>query len=153
MSTNSKVAGNIIKILADLPDFLRKTMLRSKLQEFYLMEEPDKHETISLALNAASTIEGNTLSVLMKTWMEVLSEFDGVRITNMIRIYCEEILMNPRAIENLNIECLIDGFCSIEDKQSEKLADCLKEVILSFPKRYELLKIIPEPALKILKIE
>jgi hypothetical protein len=153
MSINSKVAGNIIKILADLPDFLRKSMLRSKLQEFYLLEDPDKHETISLALNAASTIEGNTLSVLMKTWMEVLSEFDGVRITNMIRIYCEEILMNPRAIENLNIESLIDGFCSIEDKQSEKLADCLKEVILSFPKRYELLKIIPEPALKILKIE
>ena len=153
MSTNSKVAGNIIKILADLPDFLRKSMLRSKLQEFYLMEEPDKHETISLALNAASTIEGSTLYVLMKTWMEVLSEFDGVRITNMIRIYCEEILMNPRAIENLNMESLIDGFCSIEDKQSEKLADCLKEVILSFPKRYELLKIIPEPALKILKIE
>jgi hypothetical protein len=153
MSINSKVAGNIIKILADLPDFLRKSMLRSKLQEFYLMEEPDKHETISLALNAASTIEGSTLSVLMKTWMEVLSEFDGVRITNMIRIYCEEILMNPRAIENLNMESLIDGFCSIEDKQSEKLADCLKEVILSFPKRYELLKIIPEPALKILKIE
>jgi hypothetical protein len=153
MSTNSKVAGNIIKILADLPDFLRKSMLRSKLQEFYLMEEPDKHETISLALNAAFTIQGSTLSVLMKTWMEVLSEFDGVRITTMIRIYCEEILMNPRAIENLNIESLIDGFCSIEDKQSEKLADCLKEVILSFPKRYELLKIIPEPALKKLKIE
>jgi|SRR6187200_114789 hypothetical protein len=153
MSINSKVAGNIIKILADLPDFLRKSMLRSKLQEFYLMEEPDKHETISLALNAAFTIQGNTLSVLMKTWMEVLSEFDGVRITTMIRIYCEEILMNPRAIENLNIESLIDGFCSIEDKQSEKLADCLKEVILSFPKRYELLKIIPKPALKILKIE
>jgi hypothetical protein len=153
MSINSKVAGNIIKILADLPDFLRKSMLRSKLQEFYLMEEPDKHETISLVLNAAFTIQGSTLSVLMKTWMEVLSEFDGVRITTMIRIYCEEILMNPRAIENLNIESLIDGFCSIEDKQSEKLADCLKEVILSFPKRYELLKIIPEPALKILKIE
>jgi len=153
MSINSKVAGNIIKILADLPDFLRKSMLRSKLQEFYLMEEPDKHETISLVLNAAFTIEGSTLSVLMKTWMEVLSEFDGVRITTMIRIYCEEILMNPRAIENLNIESLIDGFCSIEDKQSEKLADCLKEVILSFPKRYELLKIIPKPALKILKIE
>jgi hypothetical protein len=153
MSINSKVAGNIIKILADLPDFLRKSMLRSKLQEFYLMEEPDKHETISLALNAAFTIQGSTLSVLMKTWMEVLSEFDGVRITTMIRIYCEEILMNPRAIENLNIESLIDGFCSIEDKQREKLADCLKEVILSFPKRYELLKIIPKPALKILKIE
>ena len=117
------------------------------------MEDPDKHETITMALTAASKIQVNTLSVLMKTWMEILSEFDGVRITSMIRIYCEEILMNPRALENLNIECLIDGFCSIEDKQSEKLADCLKEVILSFPNRYELLEIIPKPALKILKIK
>jgi hypothetical protein len=147
------MAGNIIIILANLPDFLRKSMLQSKLEEFYLMEDPDKHETITMALTAASKIQVNTLSVLMKTWMEILSEFDGVRITSMIRIYCEEILMNPRAIENLNMESLIDGFCSIEDKQSEKLADCLKEVILSFPKRYELLKIIPKPALKILKIE
>jgi hypothetical protein len=153
VSINSKMAGNIIIILANLPDFLRKSMLQSKLEEFYLMEDPDKHETIIMALTAASKIQVNTLSVLMKTWMEILSEFDGVRITSMIRIYCEEILMNPKAIENLNIESLIDVFCSIQDKQKEKLSDCLKEVILSFPKRYELLKIIPKPALKILKIE
>jgi hypothetical protein len=148
VSINSKIAGNIIKILANLPDFLRKSMLQTKLREFYLMEERDKHETISMALKAASTIEASVLSVLMKTWMEVLSEFDGVRISNMIRIYCEEILMNPKAIENLN-----NVFCSLQDKQKEKLADCLKEVILSFPNRYELLEIIPKPALEILKIK
>ena len=147
------MAGNIIRILANLPEFLRKSMLQSKLQEFYLMEEFDKHETVSMALKAASTMEVSTLSILMKSWMETLSEFDGVKITDMIRIYCEEILMNPKAIENLNIESLIDVFSSIQDKQKEKLADCLKEVILSLPKRYELLKIIPKPALKILKIE
>ncbi|MGC2429296.1 MAG: hypothetical protein WA421_19855 [Nitrososphaeraceae archaeon] len=147
------MAGNIIKILANLPDFLRKSMLQTKLREFYLMEERDKHETISMVLKAASTIEASVLSVLMKTWMEVLSEFDGVRISNMVRIYCEEILMNPKAIENLNIESLINVFCSLQDKQKEKLADCLKEVILSFPNRYELLEIIPKPALKILKIK
>lgn len=147
------MAGNIIKILANLPDFLRKSMLESKLQEFYLMEEPDKHETISMALKAASTIEVSVLSILMKTWMEVLSELDGVRITNMIRIYCEEILKNPTTVENLNIESMIYVFSSLQKKQKEKLTDCLKEVILSFPNRYEMLKIIPRPALKILKME
>ena len=147
------MAGNIIKILANLPDFLRKSMLQSKLQEFYLMEEPDKHETIFMALKAASTIEASVLSVLMKTWMEVLSELDGVRITNMIRIYCEEILKNPTTVENLNIESLTDVFSSLQKEQKERLTDCLKEVILSFPNRCEMLKIIPRPALKILKME
>ena len=61
------MAGNIIIILANLPDFLRKSMLQSKLEEFYLMEDPDKHETITMALTAASKIQVNTLSVLMKT--------------------------------------------------------------------------------------
>ena len=52
MSIDSKMAGNIIKILANIPDFLRKSMLQTKLREFYSMEEPDKHETISMVLKA-----------------------------------------------------------------------------------------------------
>jgi hypothetical protein len=31
----SNAAGNIIHILADLPDFLRKQMLQNRLKEFY----------------------------------------------------------------------------------------------------------------------
>jgi hypothetical protein len=43
-------AGNIIHILADLPDFLRKQMLQNRLKEFYEMSDDEKSEIISLAL-------------------------------------------------------------------------------------------------------
>src|SRR6185437_9621835 len=152
MSIDPKMAGNIIQILANMPDFLRKSMLRSKVQEFYSMRNLDKHETISTALKALPSLEGRKLSVL-KTWLEVLSEFDGLKITVMLRVYCEELLRNPQILEKLKIELMIDVFSSLPDKRKEKLADCLKEVIFSFPEIDEILKIIPKPALEILNIE
>lgn len=153
MSIDPKMAGNIIQILANMPDFLRKSMLRSKVQEFYSMRNLDKHETISTALKALPSLEGRKLSVLTKTWLEVLSEFDGLKITVMLRVYCEELLRNPQILEKLEIELMIHVFSSLPDKRKEKLADCLKEVIFSFPEIDEILKIIPKPALEILNID
>jgi hypothetical protein len=153
MSIDQKMAGNIIQILANMPDFLRKSMLRGKVQEFYSMRNLDKHETISAALKALPSLEGRKLSVLTKTWLEVLSEFEGLKITVILRVYCEELLRNPQILEKLEIELMIDVFSSLPDKRKEKLADCLKEVIFSFPEIDEILKIIPKPALEILNIE
>ena len=153
MSIDPKMAGNIIQILANMPDFLRKSMLRGKVQEFYSMRNLDKHETISAALKALPSLEGRKLSVLTKTWLEVLSEFEGLKITVILRMYCEELLRNPQILEKLEIELMIDVFSSLPDKRKEKLADCLKEVIFSFPEIDEILKIIPKPALEILNIE
>ena len=147
------MAGSIIQILANMPDFLRKSMLRGKVQEFYSMRNLDKHETISAALKALPSLEGRKLSVLTKTWLEVLSEFEGLKITVILRVYCEELLRNPQILEKLEIELMIDVFSSLPDKRKEKLADCLKEVIFSFPEIDEILKIIPKPALEILNIE
>jgi hypothetical protein len=153
MSIDPKMAGNIIQILANMPDFLRKSMLRGKVQEFYSMRNLDKHETISAALKALPSLEGRKLSVLTKTWLEVLSEFEGLKITVILRVYCEELLRSPQILEKLEIELMIDVFSSLPDKRKEKLADCLKEVIFSFPEIDEILKIIPKPALEILNIE
>jgi hypothetical protein len=153
MPVDSKVATNIIQILANLPDFLRKPILQNKLEEFYSMQYSDKRETISKILEAAAFIETKRLSILIRTWMEILSKFDGEKITTMLRIYCEEILKNPTTLQKLNTESLIEVFSTLEDRQKEILTNCLKEVILSFPNRYDMIKVIPEDALKILKIK
>jgi hypothetical protein len=153
MAADSRTAGNIIQILADLPEFLRKSMIRSRLLEFYSMTCPDKHVTVSASLEALPSLENVKLRQLMKTWLEILLEFEGSQITDIFRIYCEEILKNRLAIENLDIESIIDVFSSLQEWEKEKLADCLKEAIFSFPKRTEVLKIIPKPLLKLLKME
>jgi hypothetical protein len=144
----SNAAGNIIQILANLPDFLRKPMLQNRLKEFYGMSDEDKRETISMALSAAPMIDSNKLSVLFRTWLEVLSEFDAEKRAIMLQTYCRQILANARLVERLDFKSLTATFLSLDQKQRERLMDSLQEVLSSFPNRNEILKLVPEDSLK-----
>ena len=144
----SNAAGNIIQILAGLPDFLRKSMLQNRLKEFYAMSDSDKRETISMALSAAPTIDPNKLSVLFRTWLEILSEFDAEKRAIMFQIYCREILRSPGSLEKLDFKSLTATFLSLEQKRRERITDSLHEVLFSLPNRSEILKMVPEDSLK-----
>lgn len=141
-------AGNIIYILANLPDFLRKPMLQNRLKEFYAMSDEDKRETIGMALSAAPTIDQSKLAVLFRTWLEVLSEFDSDKRIVMFRIYCGQILSNPGLLQKLDLKLLTVTFMSLDQKQRERITDSLHEVLFSFPNRNEILKLVPEDSLK-----
>jgi len=144
----SNAAGNIIQILASLPDFLRKPMLQNRLKEFYAMSDGDRREMISMALAAAPTIDPGKLLVLFKTWLEVLAEFDADKRAIMFQTYCRQILSNPRSLERLDFKPLTAAFMSLDQKQRERLVDSLHEVLFSLPNRNEILKMIPEDSLK-----
>jgi hypothetical protein len=144
----SNVAGNIIQILADLPDFLRKPMLQNRLKEFYEMNDDEKCETISMVLAAVPTIDPNKFSVLFRTWLEVLSEFDAEKRGVMFKMYCKQILANPRSIVKLDFKLLTTTFLLLDQRQRELLTDSLHEVLLGLPNRNEILKVIPEYSLK-----
>jgi hypothetical protein len=122
----NNAAGNIIHILADLPDFLRKQMLQNRLKEFYEMSDEEKRETISMAL----------------------SEFDAEKRGLMFQTYCREILANPRSIIKLDFKSLTTAFVSLDQGQRERLTDSLHEVLLGLPNGSEILKLIPEHSLK-----
>ena len=144
----NNVAGNIIHILADLPDFLRKQMLQNRLKEFYEMSDEEKRETISMALAAVPTTDPNKLSTLFKTWLELLSEFDTEKRELMFQIYCRQILANPHSIIKLDFKSLTTSFVSLDQGQRERLTDSLHEVLLGLPNGSEILKLIPEHSLK-----
>lgn len=144
----SNAAGNIIQILANLPEFLRKPILQNRLKEFYAMSDEDKRETISLALSAAPGIDQAKLSVLFRTWLEILSEFDPEKRAIMFQTYCKQILSNPHSIEKLDFKSLTTTFLSLEQKQRERIMDSLKEVLFSLPSRNEIIKMVPEDSLK-----
>lgn len=137
-------AGNIIQILANLPDFLRKPMLQKRLNEFFEMSDVDKQDTISLALSAAPTIEPAKLSVLVKTWLEVLAEFDADKRALMFAAYCGQIVKQPEPLQKLNFSSLTETFLSLGERQREILADTFKEVLIGLPRRDEILRLIPE---------
>lgn len=149
----SNAAGNIIQILAGLPDFLRTPMLQRRLNEFYAMSDDDKRETIGMALSAAPTIDPNKLSVLFKTWLEVLAEFDAEKRAVMFQTYCRQILSNPRSLEKLDFKSLTATFLSLDQKQRERITDSLHEVLFSLPNRNEILKMVPEDSLKAARLK
>jgi len=144
---------NIIHILADLPDFLREPVLRKKLQEFYIYDESDKRETISTALTAASSFEANKLNVLVKSWMEVLSELDTGRILTMLTLYCDEILKDSSVLEKLNFDSVVQAFMTLDEVKKEKFIYCLKEAMFSVPNRHKIIQMLPITAREILEIK
>ena len=151
MSTDqSGAAGNIIQILANLPDFLRKPMLQKRLTEFSDMREHDKQETIALALSVAHTIDPAKLSVLVKTWLEVLAGFDSRQRFEMFSVYCKQILLHPESLQKLDFQSLTATFQSLGERERQILVDSLKEVLFSVPNRKKILALIPEPTKKVL---
>ena len=153
MRSGSNAAVNIIHILADLPDFLREPVLRKKLQEFYIYDESDKRETISRALNAASSIEAKKLNVLVKSWMEVLSELDTGRILTMLILYCDEILKDQSVLEKLNFDSVVQAFMTLDEVKKVKFIYCLKEAMFSVPNRHKIIQMLPITAREILEIK
>jgi hypothetical protein len=152
MSVDQKASADILQIVANLPDFLRKPIIVEKLNEFYSLDHPGKDETISMILRGSSSIESKKLYLLIKTWLEILTELESNKITEIFRIYCEVLIVNPTFFEKLNIEPLVDAYLKLEDKNKRKLSDCLKEVIFLFPNRTEIFKAIPESIFEQLKI-
>jgi len=152
VTTGSETAVNIIQILADLPYFLREPVLRKKLQEFYIYEESDKRETITNALNAASSIETKKLTVLVRSWMEVLSELDTDKILLMLTLYCDQILKDRSVLKNLNFDSVVQSFMTLDNVKKIKFIYCLKEAMFSVPNRYKIIEKLPISAREILEI-
>ncbi|HZC47974.1 MAG TPA: hypothetical protein VE244_02825 [Nitrososphaeraceae archaeon] len=152
MSFDQNASRDILQIVSNLPDFLRKPIILKKLHEFYSLSERDKYETISLILRGTCSVESTKLYPLIKTWLHILAELESVKVTEIFRIYCEFFMLNPTFFEKLNIQPLIDVFLKLENRNKEKLSDCLKEVFFLFPNRNEILKSIPGSTLQKLEI-
>ena len=144
---------DIMNTLIGLPDYLRKPVLEGRLKEFYTLDVEDKHEIVAGVLRTIPLLEEKKISDLIKTWMVVLSSFDGANIVEMLRIYCQELGNDPTIIQRIQINMVIKTFNGMKDTQREKLADCLKEAILTFPNRNMIIDLIPPSGLQVLGMQ
>lgn len=151
--SDSNIAGNIIQILAGLPEFLRKPMLKNRLTEFFTLPEDERKETVTNALNAAPTIDLKILSNLVKTWMEVLCEFDEDKRKAMFGSYVNVIAASPDILSRLNVDGLISTFNMLPDDKKELLVNSLQGLINDLPddKKSKFVGAIPETVKKTLK--
>ena len=151
--SDDHASKNIIQTLVELPEFLRKPILESRVKEFFSLDIQDKNEIISNILNTLPSFESRKISPLVKTWLQVLSNLDSILIVEMLRLYCSKIENSPDIIQKMPMKEIIEMFSLLESTQRKKIADCLKEAILSFPDTSKIINLIPDSGLKALQMK
>jgi hypothetical protein len=141
-------AGNIIIILASLPDFLRKPILKKRMTEFFSMSEPDKSEIINNALDAGPTIPFPNFSKLFKTWLEVLCTISEENRHDMFSNYIKHIVNSPQKIISFNLDGILEIFLSLEQTNQEIISTSVQNVVkdLDDDSKRKLLLVFPESA-------
>ncbi|MDH3677199.1 MAG: hypothetical protein OEQ12_02740 [Nitrosopumilus sp.] len=147
-------AGNIIVVLANLPDFLRIPILKKRMVEFFAMSGPEKKQLINNALEAGPTIPFPNFSKLFKTWLEILTILPQDQREGLFLAYINEISENPQKLIAFNLDGIVEIFLSLKDEQQEVISQSVKKLINNFEgeKKRKLLLIIPDNAQKYMKI-
>lgn len=142
-------AGNIIVNLANLPDFLRKPILKKRMDEFFTMQAPDRLEVINNALAAGPTIPFPNFSKLFKTWLEILADIDEEKRTIMFTTYIFEILKEPQKIILFNLDGILEVFLSLEQPRKDAIVNSIRQIIakLSAEDRRKMELVVPQNAM------
>lgn len=143
----SEIAGNIIQILAGLPEFLRKPMVKSRLSEFFTFPDAEKIELVTNILNAAPNIDFKALSNLVRTWMEVLCDLEEEKRSDIFATYANVIADSPDILK-LDVDELVIVFNSLPGDKKDLLANTLRRLISDLPeqKRARILEKTPQGA-------
>jgi len=127
--TEPNYAGNIIVILANLPDFLRKPILKKRMSEFYSMSDQEKNILIQNALEAGPTIPFPNFSKLFKTWLEVLADETEEHRQILVSGYVNEITNFPQKIIAFNLDGMLEIYFTLDDSKKMTINNSLKMII------------------------
>ena len=74
---------NIILILSKLPEFLRESMMRSRLQDLCAKDSKMKEDFIDSILGDLSLVEKDSLKKVIRTWLGEVSKLQGNEISTI----------------------------------------------------------------------
>ena len=146
-------AGNIIVILANLPDFLRIPVLKKRMIEFFSMTETEKKEIINNALEAGPTIPFLNFAKLFKTWLEILTTLSEEQRNELFSGYITEISESPQKLIVFNLDGILEIFLTLDEGKKDILSQTIKKIIndLDAERKRKLMIVIPDNAKKYLK--
>ena len=128
-------AGNIIVILANLPDFLRTPILKKRMIEFFLMKDEEKNEIVSNALEAGPTIPFPNFSKLFKTWLQVLSTFSEEQRTTLFLSYITQFIDSPEKLINFNLDGILEIYLTLDESQQKIIASSVQGIFLKLDEK------------------
>ncbi len=146
-------AGNIIVVLANLPDFLRTPILKKRMVEFFAMSDPEKKQLINNALEAGPAIPFPNFAKLFKTWLEILTVLPEEQRIGLFSAYIDEISEHPQKLITFNLDGILEIFLSLDDEKQSIISESVKKIINNFEdeRKRKLLLVIPDNAQKHLK--
>ena len=145
-------AKNIIINLANLPDFLRKPILKKRMIEFFSMTDSDKSEIIDNALEAGPSIPFPNFSKLFKTWLEVLCTISEENRHAMFSNYINHISNSPQKIIAFNLDAIFEIFLSLENSNQEIISISIQNVFKNLDRgsKRKITLVVPENARKLI---
>lgn len=151
--TEPNYAGNIIVILANLPDFLRIPVLKKRMMEFFSMTEMEQKEIINNALEAGPTIPFPNFAKLFKTWLEILTTLSEEQRSGLFSGYINEISESPQKLIAFNLDGILEIFLTLDEGRKDILSQTIKKIIneLDGERKRKLMIVIPDNAKKYLK--
>lgn len=147
-STDSNME-NLLFIIANLPDFLKLSICRTKTKELVEMTESEKKEAMARSLSSINLIQRDKLAGLTKTWMKVISEIEPDELTEILHCYLL-ILNSVKLFNKIDPKLILNTFLSLEEDERNKLMVCLKEALFLNPNRENILKNIPANLAKVI---
>jgi|TARA_B100000809_G_scaffold205308_1_gene206996 hypothetical protein len=143
--TEPNYAGNIIVILANLPDFLRKPILKKRMSEFYSMSDQERNVLIENALEAGPTIPFPNFLKLFKTWLEVLADETEENRKILVSSYVNEVTNFPQKLIAFNLDGMLEIYLTLDDSKKMIINNSLKLIIekLESDAKRKLMLIIP----------
>lgn len=150
MLSEPNYAGNIIVVLANLPDFLRTPILKKRMVEFFAMTDQEQKELINNALEAGPEIPFLNFSKLFKTWLEILAVLPEDQRVGLFSAYINEISVNPQKLIAFNLDGILEIFLTIDKEKQETISQSVKKIISNFDveSKRKLLLVIPDNAQK-----
>jgi len=140
---------NLLFIIANLPDFLKLSICRTKTKELVKMTESEKKEAMARSLSSINLIDRDKLAGLTKTWMKVISEIEPDELTEILHCYLL-ILDSVKLFNKIDSKLILNTFLSLEEDERNKLMVCLKEALFLNPNRENILKNIPANLAKVI---
>jgi hypothetical protein len=142
MNSSDNDIENLLFIIANLPDFLKVSICRTKTRELAEMGESEKKEAISRSLNSINLVQQDKLVELTRTWMKVISEIEPDELTDILHCYLL-ILDSVNLFNKIDPKLILSAFFSLNDDERNKLMVCLKEALFLNPNRQHILRNIP----------
>jgi hypothetical protein len=149
MNSNNNDIENLLFIIANLPDFLKVSICRTKTRELAEMGESEKKEAISRSVNSINLVQQDKLVELTRTWMKVISEIEPDELTDILHCYLL-ILDSVNLFNKIDPKLILSAFFSLNDDERNKLMVCLKEALFLNPNRQHILRNIPTNLAKVI---